>query len=312
VTAELTQCESRSQVWRERYDRSLRDIFQLQDELSRNVAAVMLPALQVAEVERVRRTPPNDPTAYDLYLRALPHMWAATREEIPAAISLLRQSLQRASDDPAALCALSMSLILAAPLGAGPPAEALAEALAHATRAIELDEGHAFAQAVYSIALACTSSEHDQVILHAEDAVRLNPGSTFAWGALGLANHFAGHFDRALENLDLAVRMSPSDNFVYLWLTFVAASDFGLEHYENGIDAARKAIQRNPNFGTAHRLLAASLALTGRIEMARDVTRRRDAVQQTTISDIRAMRLFRQEAVIDRYLAAQRLCGVAE
>lgn len=311
VTAELTHCESGAQVWRERYDRDLSDIFNLQDELSRNVAAVVLPALQIAEVERVSRKS-HDLTAYDLYLHALPHMWAATREEISKAISLLRQSLQHESADVAALCALSWSLILAAPLGAAHPEEALPEALRHARKAIELDDGHAFAQAVYSIALACVSSEYDQVILHAEDAVRLNPAATFAWGALGLANHFAGRFGCALENLELAIRLSPYDSFAYMWQTFVAAADFALERYEEGIDAARKAIQRNPNFGTAHRLLAASLALTDRRDMALDVTRRRDAIQQTKLSDLRSMRLFRQDAIVERYLAAQRLCGVVE
>lgn len=312
VTAELTHCENSTQVWSERYDRNLNDIFDIQDDLSRTVAAVMLPALQIAEVERVRRKSPDEPTAYDLYLRALPHMWAATREEIPTAISLLQQSLRHESADVATLCALSWSLILAAPLGAAPPEEVLPEALRHARKAIELDEGHSFAQAVYSIALACNSSEYDQVILHAEDAVRLNPGSTLAWGALGTAYHFAGRFDCAIENLDFAVRLSPSDSFVYMWLTFMAAADFALQRYEDGTEAARKAIQRNPNFGTAHRLLAANLALSQRIDMALDVTRRRDAVQQTSLHELRAMRLFRQEAIIERYLAAQRLCGVVE
>lgn len=312
VTAELTHCANGAQVWRERYDRDLRDIFELQDEVSRNVAAVMLPALQIAEVERVKRKSPNDLTAYDVYLRALPHMWAATREEIPIAIVLLRQSLQHDNTDVAAQCALSWSLILAGPLGAAPPEETFAEALRHARQAIELDDTNAFAQAVYSIALASVSSEYDQVVLHAEDAIRLNPGSTFAWGALGMANHFAGRFGSALEHLDVAVKLSPSDSFAYMWLTFAAAASFALERYADGIDAARKAIQRNPNFGTPHRLLAANLALTQRLDLARDVTRRRDAVQQTSLRDLRAMRLFRQEAVVERYLAAQRLCGVAE
>jgi len=312
VTAELTHCESGTEVWRERYDRKLTDIFDVQDELSRSVAAVILPALQIAEVERVRRKAPDDLTAYDLYLRALPHLWAGTREEISTAISLLRQSLQHESADVAALCALSLSLVLAVPLGAEPPKEALSEALEHARKAIGLDDAHAFAQAVYSIALACVSSEYDQAILHAEYAVRLNPSSTFAQGALGMASHFAGRFDRALENLDIAVRLSPSDSYVYLWLTFMAAADFGLERYDHGVDAARKAIQRNPNYGTAHRLLAANLALTGRIDMALHVTRSRDVIQQTSVRELRVMGLFRQEAVVERYVAAQRLCGVAE
>jgi hypothetical protein len=62
----------------------------------------------------------------------------------------------------------------------------------------------------------------------------------------------------------------------------------------------------------AHRLLAASLALAGKLDEARDVTNRRDRVQTTTLREIGALRLFRQDEVMSRYLAAQRLCGVAE
>ena len=49
-----------------------------------------------------------------------------------------------------------------------------------------------------------------------------------------------------------------------------------------------------------------------RLEEARDVTRKRDAAQMTTIREIRAMRLFQQEEVLERYLAAQRMVGVSE
>jgi TolB-like protein/DNA-binding winged helix-turn-helix (wHTH) protein len=310
ITAELVHCKSGAQVWRERYDRGLSDIFELQDELSRSVAAVVLPALQHAEVERVRRKAPGDLTAYDLYLRALPHMWAGTKDEIPKAITLLRQSLQHESANVTALCALSWALILSAPLGAASPGKMLKEAFQHACKAIDLDEEDAFAQAVYSMALTQVSAEHDQAVLHAEESVRLNPASTFSWGTLGAVSHFAGHFERALESLNLAVRLSLSDNFLYMWLTLVTAADFALERYDEGIVVARQAIQRNPNFGTAHRLLAANLALAQRIDEAREVTRKRDVVQQTSLQELRALGLFRQEAVIERYIGAQRLCGM--
>jgi adenylate cyclase len=310
VTAELTHCESGTQIWRDRYDRDLTDIFELQDELSRSVAAVVLPALRNAEVERARRKMPEDLTAYDLYLRALPHMWAGTKEELPKAIALLRQSLHYDGASVATLSALSYSLCMAAPSGAAPPVEALPEAFQHARQAVEVDVGDAFAQAVYSLALAGISSDYDQVALHAEEAVRLNPSSTFAWGALGFASNLTGRFDQALESFNLAVGLSPRDTILYLWLTGLAAAYFALERYDEGIGAARKAVMRNPNFGTGHRLLAANLALAQRIHEAREVTRKRDIVQKTSLGELRVMGLFRQESILERYLAAQRLCGV--
>jgi adenylate cyclase len=312
ITAELVSCESGAQIWRERYDRDLTDIFELQDELSRSVAGVVLPALRSAEVEGARRKPPDDLTAYDLYLRALPSMWAGTRDGISQAIALLRQSLQRDDASVAALGALSWSLFMAPPLGAISPADALPEAFHHARRAVELDPEDAFAQAMFSQALTGVSTDYEQATLHAEEAVRLNSSSAYSWAALGFATLFAGRFEQALQSFGLAVRSSPSDTIVYVWLMGLAATEFALEKYEEGIASSRRAVQRNPNFGTAHRLLAANLALAQRLDEAREVTRKRDAVQRTTLGEIRQMRLFRQEPVLERYLAAQRLCGVAE
>jgi TolB-like protein/DNA-binding winged helix-turn-helix (wHTH) protein len=312
VTTELMNCESRTQIWREQYDREFSDIFQLQDELSRSVAAVVIPALQNTEIVRAKRKLPSDLNAYDLYLRALPHLWAGTKDEISKAIALLRDSVRQQNTSVPALCALSWSLLLSAPLGAASPAEALEEAFQHAREAIDLDEKDAFAQAVYSVALAYASREPEQAIVHAEEAVRLNPASTFAWGARGVSNHFGGQFERALESVELAAKLSLSDSFMYLWLSFAAAACFALERYDEGIEAARRAIQRNPQFGTAHRLLAANLAFTKRIDEAREVTRRRNVVQRTSLRELRQMGLFRPAAIFERYLEAQRLCGVTD
>jgi TolB-like protein/class 3 adenylate cyclase len=312
VTAELTHCDSGLQVWSDRYDRDLADIFDLQDEISRTVAAVVHPAVRGDEVERARRKRPENLSAYDLYLRALPHMWAGTRDEIPLAIELLRQSLQRDEGNVPTLAALAWCLAMAAPLGAVPPGEALPEALRLARRAVEHDKTDAFAQSVYAQALSAIADEYEQGCLHAGEAVRLNPSSAFAWGSAGFASFMAGDFERGVESLNVAVGLSPSDSLLYLWTTVLAASFFAVGRYDEGVAAARKAVQTNPGYGTAHRLLAANLAAAGRLDEACEVTRKRDGVQRTSIGEIRALRLFRQADILERYLSAQRACGVSD
>lgn len=173
------------------------------------------------------------------------------------------------------------------------------------------DRTDAFAQAIYSFALSL-SSEYEQGRLHAQEAVRLNPSSAFAWGALGFASNTAGDFGPAVESLDLAAKLSASDAFAYLWLTGLASAYFALGRYEEGVGASRTAVQANPGYGSAHRLLAANLVFAKRIEEAREVTRKRDLIQKTSLTEIRALRLFRQDEVMERYLSAQRVCGVSD
>lgn len=312
VTAELTNAETGLQVWTDRYDRDLADIFDLQDDIGRTVAAVVEPAVRGAEIERARRKPTESLTAYDLYLRALPHLWAATREAIPRAIALLRQSLAHDADSAPTLATLAWGLFMAPIEGIGRPGETLAEALELARRAVEQDREDAFAQAMYGFAVSGIADQYDQGCLHAEEAVRLNPGLPLAWGALGYTSNRRGDFARGIECLELAVRLGPSDGFLYFWLTGLAGAHFALGRHDEGIAWARKAVQRHPGFGTAHRLLAAHLVLAGHVEEAREISRRRDAVQRTTLTELRALRLFHQPDILDRYIAAQRACGVEE
>jgi tetratricopeptide (TPR) repeat protein len=311
VTAELTDAESGTQIWSDRYDRNLTDIFDLQDELSRTVAAVAEPAVRGAEVERARRKPPASLSAYDLYLRALPHLWAATRDEMPKAIQLLQQSVALDAMSTPTLAALAWCLVWASPVGADASLKTRAEALSLARRAVEQESHDAFAQAVYGIALSM-SDEHDLGLLHAQEAVRLNPSSAVAWGTLGMVSTWCGDFESAIKSLDRAIGLSPYDTLLYVWTTWLSLAHFALRRYAEGIACARKAVQQHPNFGTAHRLLAANLVLAERLEEARDVTHKRDATQTTTIRELRAMRLFQQEEVVERYLSAQRLAGVSE
>jgi adenylate cyclase len=175
---------------------------------------------------------------------------------------------------------------------------------------VERDASDSFTHATYSTALSVSSADRGQVVLHAQEAVRLNPGAAYAWGALGIANCMIGEFNRGLASLETARQLSPSDMLAYLWLTFEGAANFALEHYDASVVSSRKAMLRNPGYGTAHRLLAASLAQLGQIPEARAVTRRRDLQQTASLAEIRSSGLFHQPGVMDRYVEAQRLCGL--
>jgi tetratricopeptide (TPR) repeat protein len=312
VSAELTHAGSDVQVWSDRYDRALVDVFDLQEDISRTVAAVVEPAVRDAEIERARRKSPANLSAYDLYLRALPHLWAGTGGDNTKATELLRQSLRLDPTRPPTLAALAWGLAMASPLGADALPETKVEALGLARRAVEQDGTDAFAQAVYGFTLFGPVGENHQGRIHAKEAVRLNPSSAFAWGVLGMIGSMGGDYENAIECLDRSLVLSPYDNMLHLWMTGLTSACFALGRHEEGITWARKSVQHNPGNGTGHRMLAANLAAAGRLEEARDVTRQRDAVQMTTIQELRTMRFFKQDEVLERYLAAQRMAGIAE
>ncbi|EIG63526.1 BTAD domain-containing putative transcriptional regulator [Bradyrhizobium sp. WSM1253] len=312
VSAELTHTGSEAQVWSSRYDRPLVDIFDLQDDVSSSVAAVVAPVVRSAEIERARRKPPTDLSAYDLYLRGLHHLWGGTREGVIKAIDLLRQSLSLDQQRTATLAALAWGLVMAPPLGATTSPDAAAEAIGLARRAVEEDGEDAFAHAVYGFTLFGPAGDNDQGRIHASEATRLNPSSAFAWGVLGMIDSMGGAYANAVQCLHRSLVLSPEDRMLHLWMTGLTASYFALGQHEEGVTWARKSVRHNPSNGTGHRMLAANLVGVGRLEEAREVTRMRDATQKTTIRDLRAMRFFKQHETLERYLSAQQTAGVAD
>jgi hypothetical protein len=93
ITTQLVEAETGVHVWGERYDRSLDDIFALQDEITLSTVGAIEPSLRAAAIERVKRKRPENLDAYDLVLRALPHVSTGMPEEARIAVPLLERAV---------------------------------------------------------------------------------------------------------------------------------------------------------------------------------------------------------------------------
>jgi adenylate cyclase len=98
VTGQLIEAESNRHVWADRYDRTLDDIFAIQDELTMSVVAAIEPSLRQAEIERVKRKRPENLDAYDLALRAIPHVYPAMPDGAAMALPLLERAIEKEPD----------------------------------------------------------------------------------------------------------------------------------------------------------------------------------------------------------------------
>jgi len=95
ITAQLIEAESGAHLWADRFDGTLEDVFDLQDNVATSVAGVIEPALQAAEISRSVARPTSDLTTHDLYLRALSHFMIYDKERILQALDWLGQALAR-------------------------------------------------------------------------------------------------------------------------------------------------------------------------------------------------------------------------
>ena len=268
ITGQLIDTATGAHVWAERYDRRLEDIFALQDEITLSVVGAIEPSLRDAEIERVKRKRPDSLDAYDLVLRAIPHVYVAMPEEAAKALPQLERALALEPSYAGAhgLLAWCHEILF---VRAGLKEENRIAAIRHARAAIThgRDDATALALGAFSIGMV----EHDRVtaIEAFERALALSPSSAFTLflGCIVLA--YAGEAERAIDWAKRALRVSPIDRLAYAAQHIIGIAHFQRGRYEEAANDARRAIQSNPSFSVSHCLLAAALAKLGRTEDAK-------------------------------------------
>ena len=268
ITGQLIEAETNQHVWAERYDRSLDDVFALQDEITLNVVGAIEPSLRRAEIERVKRERPDNLGAYELLLRALPDVYAAMPEEAAKALQLLDRALALEPDYAlahgyAAWCH-EIRFVRA---GQKPDDREAAIRHAHAAVAHGPDDADALALAGFSLA----NIAHDMATAGQafERAHAISPSCFLALAFGAAAFGWKGEAERAIDWGERAIRISPFDRLLYLAAHGLVAGNFLLERNDKAMEAARQAIQSKPEFSLSHALLAATLAKAGRLEEAR-------------------------------------------
>ena len=268
ITTQLIEAKTGVHVWGERYDRSLDDIFALQDEITLSTVGAIEPSLRTAEIERVKRKRPENLDAYDLVLRAQPHIGTGMPEEARIAVSLLERALALEPDYGLAHGYLGWCFeVLFVRGGLDPEMAAAAVRHAHAAITNGRDDATALGLAGFVISLV----EHDRptAIEAFEAALALSPSCSVALIFGSIAMGWANEAERALAWGERAVRLSPFDRLIFAAHIGLAVGHFARDRYEEAASAARRAIQSNPGFSVAHWVLAASLAGLGRIPEAK-------------------------------------------
>jgi TolB-like protein len=267
INAQLVEAETTVHLWAERYDRRLEDIFALQDEITLSVVGAIEPSLRDAEIERVKRKRPDSLDAYDLVLRAIPHVYVTAPQEAAKALPLLEKALALEADYAGAhgLLAWCHEILF---VWAGFKEDNRAAAIRHARAAITHGRDDATALALGAFVIGMV--EHDRVtaIEAFERALALSPSSALSLflGAALLA--YAGEAERAIDWAERALRLSPNDRLAY-GTHSIAIGHFLRGRYEEAVNAARRSVQSNPGFIVPHTVLAAALAKLGRTEEAK-------------------------------------------
>jgi adenylate cyclase len=224
--------------------------------------------LRDAEIARVERKRPDNLDAYDLLLRALPHVYVAMPEQASRAIPLLEQALVLEADYAAAhgLLALCHEVLF---VRAGFKQDNRTAAIRHARAAVTHGRDDAMALSLGAFVIGMVEHDRQAALEAFENAQTLSPSSAFTLFLGCTVQAYAGNAERAMEWAERALRISPIDKLTYVPHDALAIGHFLSGQYEEAAHAARRAVQSNPEFSVSHSLLAAALAALGQVEAAK-------------------------------------------
>jgi TolB-like protein/Flp pilus assembly protein TadD len=266
VSAQLIEAGTGAHLWAERYDREFENIFKLQDEITLSVVGAIEPNLREAEIERVKRKRPDSLDAYDLVLRAIPHVYAATPEEAVKGIPLLERALALQADYAGAhgLLAWCHEILF---VRAGHSEENRVAAIRHARAALAHGRDDATALGLGGFVIAMVEHDRATAFQAFEQALALSPSSALPLllGAIALA--YGGEAERAIDYGERALRISPAQDRANFYSHHALSIAYFLSgRYEEAANAARRAIQSGPNVSVSHCFLVAPLVKLGRLE----------------------------------------------
>jgi adenylate cyclase len=275
ITGQLIDAVTGAHIWADRFERDLTDVFILQDEVTVAVVSAIQPKLFQTEIAMAARRRPENLTAYDFYLRAMPYFYLPTREAIAETIKLAHRALEldpRFGFAAAMAGACHMANIIFG--HAVDPQFDRKEAVRLLHLALSVDDGDAQTLAWVSITSAYMVGDCESEIEMADRAVALNPNSFDAWYCRGWVYSVAGLPEEAVRSFERATRMSPVDPLLYRLFSGMGLSFIELRRFDEAIVAGKKAVRLNLSFSPAYRCLASAFAHLGRDAEAREAAAR--------------------------------------
>jgi adenylate cyclase len=320
ITGQLIEATSGAHLWADRFDGALDDIFDLQDRITSAVVSAIEPVVRSAEIERAQRKPTESLQAYDLALRALPHMHSYNRERVAEAARLLRRATEIDPSFAVSFARLALCLYVPLPQGWAPATKERFDEIEFLVRiALERSDSDPEVLAWSAWLLGCSvRGDLDGALDLAKRAVALNPSSTIALSASGYLHAHAGNVQEAIEHLERAARLNPlEDGFYRHHVTAIAY--FLAGEFEHSVQSAERALASRPTLVPPLRYLAVSLVLLGRVKEAREAgDRLRAIVPELTVSRTRAFFELdtplksKMWTMLDAYCDALRRAGIPE
>jgi adenylate cyclase len=267
ITGQLIEASTGVHLWADKFDGELRDIFDLRDDVTSSVVATIAPAIERAETARSKRKPTDHLDSYDLFLRG---MAASYRGRTASkALEFFHEAIELDEEFAAAYAMVAYVALVEQAVSGSPLSEQRREqAVRFAERAARLGHDDAFVLARSAHVLAYLGRKYDRAALLVEQAVTLNTNFATAWHSRGWVAVVSDLPERAIESFQQMTRLSPLDPLIVGALYGSAFAYFLASRYEEGLEAATRAVQMAANVLSLAAVVVNAVSLGRRVEAA--------------------------------------------
>jgi adenylate cyclase len=269
ITGQLIDSLTGANLWADRYDGKLEDVFDLQDHVTASVVGQLVTHVESAEAERAKRKPTDSLDAYDYLLRGRANVWKWSKAGTEEAQANFARAIEL--DEGFAIAhafAAQMYTLRKQNRWMLDAATETAEAVRLARRAVELGTTDDLALCMGGFVLAYVGGELDLAAECIGRGLSLNPNLALGWSFSAWVHMYLGNHQQAIEHARQAERLSPRDpNILQVKMAMAFAQFFDGQYAQAGKLAERMS-DEFPKFAPATRIMAASFALAGELALA--------------------------------------------
>jgi adenylate cyclase len=301
IAVKLTDTRDGAQIWADRFEDTLADVFALQDKVALSTAAKIEPTVQLAEFRRAAARPTENMNSYDLYLRAQPRFYTYGRIGIAEALELAERAMALDPEFGLAIArAAHCHFVIGRNGWSDDPENHRLQAIELAHRAVRVAGDDAVIIAGAALVVAEGDRDYPAAVALFDRAIALNPGAAGVWSASGAARVRAGDIDLGIEHLEVSIRLDPLGPARFTQMANMALGRFLQGRFAEAVALAREFNQQTEGALSGNAVLAASYGHLGQSRAAREALGRFrdatplpiDAFGKLTIHDPAGQKLF--------------------
>jgi adenylate cyclase len=310
ITAQLIDAKSGHHMWAEKYDRDLKDLFELQDELTLNIMAALNVRLTEGEQVRFRLRRSCNIEAIMKALKALEYLRRNNKDAIVLARQRIQEAITLCPEYSEFYTLLADTYIMELYFQSENPLISVAQASKALKKAMSIDENNSDAYLVLGY-LYLMRRQHDEAIAAAEKAISLNPNGADAYSNLGYILYNSERYVESVEFINKAIRLNPlPPSYYFLWL---GHSKRGLKRYGEAVEAYRKSAELEPSNIFSHLQLAITYELMGQRKAAKAAAAQVVRIDPTfSLKRYEEITPFTNRKVLKHYLDAAKKAGLSE